>query len=123
MILVDTSVWVDHLREREPRLVGLLSEGSVLIHPSVIQELACGNLSNRKEILELLRSLPEAPQVEHEEVLQFIARERLHGTGLGAIDVHLMASTRLARAKIWSKDKALSRAAKKLNIASGKMPA
>jgi len=119
MILVDTSVWVDHLRTGEAGLVTLLNEGSVLTHPFVIEEVACGNLSRRKEVLDLLRALPVAPLAEHEEVLNFIASERLYGRGLGAVDAHLMASARLARAKIWSRDKALSRAAKRLNLLAG----
>ncbi|MCX5787819.1 MAG: type II toxin-antitoxin system VapC family toxin [Elusimicrobia bacterium] len=123
MILVDTSVWSDHLRASEPSLVSLLNEGSVLIHPFVIEELACGNLPDRKEILELLHALPAAPVAEHEEVLEFISAARLHGTGIGCVDVHLMASARLAGAKLWSKDKALCREAKRLHLLGGVMPA
>ena len=119
MILVDTSVWADHLRDTEPGLVALLNEGSVLIHPFVIEELACGNLPRRKETLGLLHALPVAPAVEHAEVLDFIASERLHSTGLGSVDVHLMASARLAGAKVWSKDKALCREAKRLKLSGG----
>jgi len=123
MILVDTSVWSDHFRESEPSLVTLLNEGAVLIHHAIIEELACGNLPRRKETLELLRALPEAPMAEHAEVLEFIGNERLHGTGVGSVDVHMMASARLAGAKIWSKDKALCREAKRLNLLSGVGPA
>jgi predicted nucleic acid-binding protein len=123
MILVDTSVWADHLRQSEPELVSLLNEGSVLIHPFVIEELACGNLPRRKEILELLHALPKAPTADHSEVLELIANERLYGTGLGSVDVHLMASARLARAKIWSKDRTLSREVKRLNLQVGARPA
>ena len=119
MILIDTSVWVDHFRQAEPGLVELLKDGGVLTHPLVIEELACGNFSHRKEILDLLRALPVVPQAEHEEILDFIANERLHGTGIGAVDAHLMASARLARAKVWSKDKAFCRAAKKLHLLAG----
>ena len=123
MILVDTSVWADHLRDTEPGLVALLNEGSVLTHPFVIEELACGNLPRRKETIDLLHALPVAPAVEHAEVLDFIARERLHSTGLGSVDVPLMASARLANAKVWSKDKALCREAKRLNLLGGAGPA
>jgi len=123
MILVDTSVWADHLRDTEPRLVALLNEGSVLTHPFVIEELACGNLPRRKETLGMLHALPVAPMVEHAEVLDFIASERLHSTGIGSVDVHLMASARLANAKLWSKDKALCRETKRLNIFAGERPA
>jgi predicted nucleic acid-binding protein len=119
MILVDTSVWAGHLRETDHALVALLNEGSVLIHPFVIEEIACGNLPRRKETLDLLHALPMAPMAEHVEVIELIAKERLHGTGLGSVDVHLIASVRLARAKLWSKDKALSHEAKRLNIIGG----
>jgi hypothetical protein len=116
MILVDTSVWIDHLRHGEAGLVQLLGEGVVLMHPFVIEELACGNLSRRDEILDLLLALPAAPLASHAEVLDFIAAERLYGTGLGAADAHLLASARLGRAKIWSKDKALCRTAARLRL-------
>ncbi|MBI3553676.1 MAG: type II toxin-antitoxin system VapC family toxin [Elusimicrobia bacterium] len=123
MILVDTSVWSGHLRETEPGLVTLLNEGSVVIHPFIIEELACGNLPHRKETLDLLHALPVAQMVEHAEVLDFIATERLHGTGVGSVDVHLMASARLSGAKVWSKDKALCREAKRLHLFGGERPA
>lgn len=123
MILVDTSVWADHLRYTEPGLVNLLNEGAVLIHPFVIEELACGNLRQRNETLSLLHALPMAPAVEHQEVLDFISKERLHSTGLSSVDVHLLASARLAGAKLWSKDKALYRESKRLNLAGGERPA
>ena len=116
MILVDTSVWIDHLREGNSRLSSALSEGTVLIHPLVIEEIACGNLSNRNEILDLLNSLPKASVASHAETLEFIKREKLHGVGIGAIDVHLLASARLVGAKVWSHDKALCRQARKLGI-------
>ena len=123
MILVDTSVWADHLRHTEPGLVALLNEGAVLIHRFVIEELACGNLPNRKETLALLHSLPAAAAAEYAEVLDFIAGERLHGTGIGSVDAHLMASARLAGAKVWSKDKAFCREAKRLDLFGGERPA
>lgn len=119
MILVDTTVWADHLQESEPGLVALLNEGAVLIHPFIIEELACGNLPRRKEALDLLHALPAAPVAAHGEVLDFIASQHLHGTGLGSVDAHLMASARLAGAKVWSKDKAFCREAKRLDILGG----
>lgn len=123
MILVDTSVWADHLQESEPGLVTLLNEGAVLIHPFVIEELACGNLPRRKETLDLFHALPIAPVAEHAEVLDFISGQRLYGTGLGSVDAHLLASARLAGAKVWSKDKAFCRAAKRLNLLVNGRPA
>lgn len=120
MILVDTSVWVDHLRKGDAGLAALLSEGLVLVHPFIIEELACGNLSRRTDILGLLRALPMASLASHEEVLDFISAERLYAAGLGAVDVHLMASARLARVRILSRDKALCRAARRLDLLAPK---
>ena len=116
MILVDTSVWVDHLRGTEKRLVQLLVDGEVLTHPLVIEELACGSLARRDEFLELLDALPIAPVASHYEVLDLISNEQLFSTGLGAVDAHLIASARLAGALLWSKDKKLSTAAARLGV-------
>lgn len=116
MILVDTSVWVDHLRHVDRELAAQLEEGFVLVHPLVMEELACGHLPHRDEILGLLATLPQPPTASHDEVLAFIASARLQGTGLGAADVHLLASARLAHATLWSRDRALRLAAQKLDI-------
>jgi predicted nucleic acid-binding protein len=117
MVLVDTSVWVAHLREGETRLKALLEEGKVVCHPLIIGELACGKLSNRKEILELLRALPQATVASHEEVLRFLELQKLIGVGLGYIDVHLLASARLTLARLWTMDFKLREAAGRLGIA------
>jgi len=92
MVLVDTSVWVAHLRRGHIGLEALLSEGHVVCHPFIVGELACGNLKNRSEILSLLQALPLATPAEHEEVMQFIENYSLMGKGLGYIDMHLLAS-------------------------------
>lgn len=117
MILVDTSVWVDHIRKNEDRLVTLLSEGLILCHPFVIEELACGTLPRRNEFLGLLETLPMAPTADHYEVLDLIAATTLHGTGLGMVDAHLIASALLADVLIWTKDRALSRATERIGCA------
>ncbi len=117
MVLVDTSVWVDHLRRTNAQLVELLNQGAVAVHPYVVGELACGNLRNRELILGLLRALPESRVVEHDEALQFLANEKLHGRGLGWIDIHLLASARLSETALWSLDKALAGAAGSLGLA------
>ena len=93
MILVDTSVWVDHLRRGDPGLVDLLERSVVAMHPFVVGEIACGNLRDRESILELLQDLPSAEVADTGEVLQFIARHALHGKGIGYVDVHLLAIT------------------------------
>jgi len=107
-MLVDTSVWVDHLRKRNPTLVALLESGEVLTHPFVIGELACGNLAHRAKVLGALAELPLAPTASHEEVLDFLEERKLMGRGLGWIDLHLLASSILAKVSLWSTDKRLS---------------
>lgn len=116
MILVDTSVWIDHLRKGDRELAGLLNEGVVLCHPFVIGELACGNLKNRAEILSLLAALPTSPVASHEEGLHLVADRKLAGKGLGWIDVHLLASALLSKCTLWTKDKALESVAGALKI-------
>ena len=114
MVLVDTSVWIFHLREIQPGLVGLLNEGKVACHPFIVGELACGNINNRTTILSLLEALPKAAQVEHEEVLAFIENHNLMGKGLGYIDVHLLASAVLTGLLLWTLDTKLKKAAEGL---------
>jgi hypothetical protein len=116
MVLVDTSVWVAHLRHGSPELVALLDDARVLCHPFVVGELACGNLANRQEILDLVRALPAGAVATDAEILDFIESNGLSGTGLGLIDVHLLASARLARCGLWSYDRRLSTAARDLRI-------
>ena len=116
MVLVDTSVWVDHLRYDNVELRRLLDSGRVLSHPFVIGELSCGNLRNRRVILELLDALPTALLAEHLEVLHLVEERRLFGQGLGWIDVHLLASALLQNCAFWTLDKALHNAALKVGI-------
>ncbi|MBC8055452.1 MAG: type II toxin-antitoxin system VapC family toxin [Rhizobiales bacterium] len=118
MILVDTSVWVDHLRQADPRLAALLQSGLVLIHPFVIGEIACGTLSKRVPTLELLQQLPMTPVADSNELLGFIASRHLHGRGIGYVDVHLLASTALnPGSRLWTRDKRLLEAAAALECA------
>ncbi len=119
MILVDTSVWINHLRFGEARLVAALDGEQVLMHPFVLGELACGNLENRDEMLRLLGDLPVAPTATDLEVLGMIERCTLMGRGIGYIDVHLLASTFLAGdARMWTRDKRLAAAASQLNLSA-----
>ena len=115
MVLVDTSVWVSHLRETHAGLVDLLNDGKVACHPVVVGEIACGNVKNRTSILSLLEALPMALQVEHEEVLAFIDNHDLMGKGLGYIDVHLLASAVLSGLPLWTLDKKLEKVAEELH--------
>ena len=117
MILVDTSVWIDHLRAGNRRLRSLLENAEVLVHPFVVGELACGTLRNREEVLTLLHALPEAQAAEHEEVMRVVERERLYGRGIGWIDAHLLTSARLSSAAFWTLDRRLSRIASALALA------
>jgi hypothetical protein len=116
MVLVDTSVWVLHLREGNTDLEALLNVGEVVCHPFIIGELACGNIKNRSEILSLLASLPMAVEAEHEEVMQFIESNKLMGCGLGIVDVHLLASSKLTRVQLWTQDKKLNEFSHKLGV-------
>ena len=118
MILVDTSVWIEHLRAADAVLVSLLSEGRVLTHPMVVGELALGNLHNRKEVLGLLDRLPKAPVATDDETLMFIERRHLMGRGIGHVDAHLLAAASLAGlCHLWTNDRRLLKAAGELRLA------
>jgi len=118
MILVDTSVWIDHLRKGTPVLAAALTEGQVLMHPFVLGELACGNLKNRREVLQLLGDLPAAPTATDPEVLRFIEARVLMGRGIGYLDAHLLASAVLAAsARLWTRDKRLAAVAADMKLA------
>jgi predicted nucleic acid-binding protein len=117
-LLVDTSVWISHLRQGDPQLAQLLEDGLVWTHPFVIGELACGHLTKRGEILALIGALPTAPVADHAEVLAFVEGRRLMGTGLGWVDAHLLASAILARVPLWTSDKTLSAVARVLGVSA-----
>ena len=117
MVLVDTSVWVRHLRKGDTGLASLLNNGEVVCHPFIIGEIACGMLKNRATILSLLQALPMATEARHEEVMGLIENHRLMGKGLGYIDVHLLASALATNVPIWTLDKALSQTSSKMRLA------
>jgi predicted nucleic acid-binding protein len=118
VILVDTSVWVEHLRHRDERLVALLDSGQVLVHPHVLGELALGRLRQREALSDLM-DLPSANVASDEEVLHLIERESLFGIGIGYVDAHLLAATRLTvGATFWTRDRRLLAAAEKLSLAA-----
>ena len=117
MILVDTSVWIDHLRRGEADLVAALETDQVLVHPFVIGELACGQLVNRQEVISLLQALPQAPVAGEDEALAFIEARHLAGRGIGYIDVHLLASVALhGTARLWTRDRRLATVAAELAL-------
>jgi len=115
MVLVDTSVWVSHLRDGNAELANLLNDGRVLCHPLIVGELACGNLKDRAIILSFLHLLPMSIEAEHDEVLSFIENNRLMGKGMGYVDVHLIASAVLTGVPIWTLDKKLAQTADSLH--------
>lgn len=118
MILVDTSVWVEHLRAGSARLQALLHDDLVLCHQFVIGELACGNLRKRGQLLGLLAAVPEARLAEHHEVLHLLDSARLCGRGLGWVDLHLLASALISGCALWTLDRPLQRAAEGLKISA-----
>lgn len=124
MILVDTSVWIDHLRNNNVTLVNLLNTGQVLIHPFVIGELALGNLRQRDAILDTLNNMQSVKIAKDEETIRFINQNKLYGLGIGYIDAHLLTSVRLTPGTLlWTKDKRLHAAANRLemSVGSGKL--
>jgi predicted nucleic acid-binding protein len=115
--LVDTSVWIAHFRRSDPRLLTLLSEGEVFMHPAVIGELACGNLTRRDTVLSDFRTLPCAAVADQQEVLFVIESRRLWGKGIGWVDAQLLASALLTGCKFWTQDKRLHKVAAEFHIA------
>jgi len=123
VILVDTSVWIDHLRVGDPKLGSLLQNGQVLTHPCLIGELALGQLSHRSEILGLLRNLPHAQTATDAEVLNLVENRHLFGLGIGYVDAHLLAATLLtAGAGLWTRDKRLAAVAAQLRLTNHDEP-
>ncbi len=119
MILVDSSIWIDHLRSNDAVLADLLNRGLILSHPFVIGELALGSLRQRSTIIAALRDLPMATVANDAEVLEFIQRQPLHGRGIGYIDAHLLASARLTPStKLWTRDRRLQQVASELALAA-----
>ena len=117
MILVDTSVWIDHFRNGVSPLAALLDNARVLMHPFVLGEIACGNLRNRQETLRLLSGLPHAPEASNAEVMTFIETNNLMGKGIGFVDAHLLAAVALAAdARLWTHDRRLDQASAKLRL-------
>ncbi len=115
-ILVDTSVWVGHLRRVNRRLEQLLFDDEVLVHPFVTGEIACGNLLNREETLDLLSRLPATTEAAHQEVMVLVESRHLFGRGIGWIDSHLLASALLSDAGLWTDDRRLAAVAADLGL-------
>ena len=111
MILVDTSIWIDHLHAPEPQLIELLADDAVACHPLVVEELALGSMKDRAAFLGLLANLRALPTLSHVELLTLVERRRLWGKGLSTVDVHLLGAVALTPgAKLWTRDKRLAAA-------------
>ncbi|HTU35411.1 MAG TPA: type II toxin-antitoxin system VapC family toxin [Candidatus Acidoferrum sp.] len=116
LVLVDTSVWVDHLRQGNAALATLLNRAEVESHPFVIGELACEFLHRRHEVLPLLERLPSVPVGSHSEVMMFVESNHLMGAGIGWIDAHLLVSASLAQVPLWTRDLRLAKIARMLQL-------
>lgn len=116
LVLVDTSVWIDHLHRSDPELVSLLRQTLVLTHPAVLGELACGSIPNRQEFLTLWLALPRVANISFEEAMSLLENGKLWGRGLGWTDVQLLASTLVSRSMLWTRDRLLLHAAGQLLI-------
>lgn len=117
MVLVDTSVWIDHLRRKDEVLSQLLMQGQVSIHPFIIGELACGNLANREQLLNLLQNLEQVAEASHSEVMYLLDAHNLMGRGVGFVDLHLLSSSLLsANTTLWTLDKRLTVIARELKV-------
>lgn len=116
MILADTSVWIDHLRDGNDHMEALLARVEIISHPAVIGELACGSIPERAKVLSLLRSLPHIMEAEHDEVMNVIESQKLMHSGVGWLDAHILTAARLSDVPLWTFDKRLSAAARALKI-------
>jgi predicted nucleic acid-binding protein len=115
-VLVDTSVWIKHLREGDQNLIRLLEQGLVAIHPFIIGELACGGIKNRHEIISLLTDLPSTEILDHSDIMEFIENRKIMNKGIGYIDVHLLGSALVSDTPLWTFDKALRKVAIQFSI-------
>ncbi len=118
MTLVDTSVWVEHLRRHDASLAAELERGAVACHPFVRGELALGLIGRRQELLALLAELPQAAVVDDDEAMAFVDTHKLAGAGVGWVDVHLLASALLSGLPLWTRDRRLRAVAMRLGAAT-----
>ena len=116
LILVDTSVWIKHLREGDQNLTRLLEQGLVASHPFIIGEIACGDIKNRYEIISLINDLPSTDVLDHSDIMEFIENRKIMNKGIGYIDVHLLGSVLVSDTRIWTFDKALKKMAFQLSV-------
>lgn len=117
MILVDTSVWADHLHRPLNQLLDCIADGEISHHPFVTGELALGNPANRLAMVEMLDTLPQAQIVDQDRLIAFVEREKIGGTGVGLVDAHLLASAQYQKLRLWTRDKRLLAQAERLGVA------
>ena len=116
-VLADTSIWIDHFRRRDAKLAQFLDRGDVVMHPFVVGELLLGHVPRIAEMIEDLCRLPKAAVAGADEVLEFISRRKLPGSGIGYVDAHLLAAAALTpEAALWTRDKRLLVAARLLAL-------
>ncbi|MEO5894455.1 MAG: PIN domain-containing protein [Vicinamibacterales bacterium] len=119
MTLVDTAVWIDHFRASLPALVRMLHDGEVAGHVFVVGELVLGHLRRREETVALLAELPTLKTASHDDLLRFVGKHALAGTGVGWIDAHLLCAAASAGVPLWTHDRALRKQAARLGLAPG----
>lgn len=115
MVLVDTSVWIDFLRNDNKLLKEFLEKGEVVTHPFIIGELTCGNISKRKHFFQFIEDLPSCVESNHEEVISLIESRKLYGLGVGYVDMHILSSAILSNFPLWTLDKRLSKISKRIH--------
>ena len=116
IILVDTSVWINYLREGDPNLSQLLEQGLVACHPFTVGEIACGGIKNRREIINLLNDLPSVVTLDHSDILDFIENRKIMNKGIGYVGIHLLGSALVSDTPLWTFDKALKKIATQFSI-------
>ncbi len=116
MILVDANIWIDHLRHGDPHLNDLIRERRIRMHPYTIAEVGLGSLAHREIVIDQLERLPQAPVAAHQEVMTFIANQKIAGSGAGYVDCHLLTSAAINRAKLWTRDRRLEQIAVRLGL-------
>lgn len=118
MILIDASVWIDHIRAPDAKLALAIASGLILQHPFITAEVSLGSIKNRTRLVGMLNSLNQATPVSTRRLLEFAEEAAIHGTGIGMVDAHLLASaSALDDARLWTRDKRLLRQAERLNLA------
>ncbi|MCK5933834.1 MAG: PIN domain-containing protein [Fulvimarina manganoxydans] len=117
MILADTSVWIDHLREGDEELSALLVAGLIACHPLVVAEIALGSLQARERVLSLLDGLPRLPEAEVDEIRAMIEGRRLFSRGIGFVDAALIASCLIRPGtRLWTRDRRLNAVAAEIGL-------